>query len=455
MLLNSMKAAVAAKSRTVNDIFNRTVLTTENNAFGRSSTGQVWQGGQQKSTMSVTPELGATVSSSATFAQAYIDMGVADVSNSVRFNALSTDRQGIILRWVDANNFYYVRVATTNIHIMVGTTATGFVSKAIVTRNTVNNETIRAVITGNTILVYSGNNLIVSYADLNNTFMTSTKHGFALRAAASHVNRVILSPVSAQMQGTNSISFRDNFDMDDVSNYRNIFHAETLSYKAGLLPDGRKALKMSVPNTAVGPTVNVRCQMQPPANLGADMEVWMAFAVMFPSGTGVTQGDNPFPTMPGTGTSGWFNVCQVYVSDPEGSAAIKLGMRIGGGQRLYWQRNDRYGNDRPWVGPEFTYDLFYEYAFHVFFSSDPSLGYVELYQNVGNGWVQQTFFEGTQKQTKRLYMLTIDPLVSGNEAMRFDLQSYRKVDLFPGTVDTYYAGHRVGYSLSEVDPGIY
>jgi hypothetical protein len=249
--------------------------------------------------------------------------------------------------------------------------------------------------------------------------------------------------------------FNSSFETNSLSKYAVVFHAETVSFTNDPLGSGARVIKMSVPDTATGPTENVRCQLQPPANILPDMELWFGVAVLFPSGTGPTIGDAAFPSMPETGTSGWFNICQLYQSNPESSAAIKLGFRIAEGDRLYWQRNATYGSDRPWAGELIERDKWYEFAWHVFTSADESLGYAELWMNDGNGWVQQTFFVGTSRQTTRVYMKTLDPIATTNGPNRFDIQAYRKVGMFPFVVDTYFGPHKVGSSLAEVDPGMY
>jgi hypothetical protein len=74
-------------------------------------------------------------------------------------------------------------------------------------------------------------------------------------------------------------------------------------------------------------------------------------------------------------------------------------------------------------------------------------GSVEIWQNTGAGWVQQTLIGGV----KRLGCVTIGS-VNTTGPNSNELQLYRGLDQFPGTLHHFMTGHARGPSLASVDP---
>lgn len=457
--LPHMAAPLFVKTPIIRDSFNRTLAANNGKGYGNADTHQPWIALQQKSTMFVDPTKGAAVTSAATFALAVIDTGTSDIDISAVFSAMSGTLQGIAVWVADISNFVYVRLSTAAITILSRQGGT-YTTRASYSTTVPVGSTVRVQTSGSFLSVFVNGIFQVSWEDNigsggGRLYQGLTRHGFVLANSAANLRSIAFAPVNGVSAANRNIQFSDNFQTGDLSNYSVIFHRETINFVADPLGSGKQVIRMDVPNTATGPTSNPRCQMSPPHNLMADTEFWGGFAVLFPSGSGPTAGVTPFPTMP-EGNSGFMNICQVYTSEPVSSAPTKLGFRAGSGQELMWQRNVTYGNDRPWnLGGPVEKDKWYEFVYHSKLSADPTVGFNELYMrtSTAGGWVKQTFFPGTPQQTDKLFMKTLDPAANLG-LQRWDIQLYRSVNMF-NNVSIYFSGHKVGYNLSQADPGIY
>lgn len=112
---------------------------------------------------------------------------------------------------------------------------------------------------------------------------------------------------------------------------------------------------------------------------------------------------------------------------------------------------DALGNqlgEKSWETP-ILYDQFVDFAFHYKMSKNASVGFVELYMNSGSGWVQQQ----VKGQLKPYYATMTEANNGGNNystiKVSYAQHSVREI------VNVIYSSHKVGSSLSAVDPKNY
>lgn len=222
----------------------------------------------------------------------------------------------------------------------------------------------------------------------------------------------------------------------------------------------RKFMQTDMPNgtsTTNGVTANPRMQIEDPRLILDGDEFWTAQTYIFPTAWPVV----------GT-TDGYIQVFQMYGAPFGGGATITLTFRADGPYDtpdvLRWGFNRDNANIASnlawkWATQRNKYvdiamriradrkDPRTDDAAGVFY---PGLGSVEIWLNTGTGWTQQTLIGGVT----RLECVTIGE-VNTTGPNSNEVQLYRRLDAFPGTLTHYISGHKRGPSLASVDPHSY
>lgn len=233
------------------------------------------------------------------------------------------------------------------------------------------------------------------------------------------------------------------FDADVARNglsaYAHVIHGERISVVDDpVLGDARKVMRFTVQDGDIGPTENPRAQVETPKMLRGGDEFWVGWSTLFPP---------DWPNRLPSGGASWITLSELYGPPYAGAAPVKFGMRSGT-DALTWQRNSNYGWDIPWERGPVQTNRWYDQVLHVKLSSDPEVGFVELYVNTGGGWQQQTL-----RGSARLHMRTMDSSNGGGPNYH-KLALYRKRGMYP-VLTVFHAEHRVGTSFDAVAPNSY
>ncbi len=233
------------------------------------------------------------------------------------------------------------------------------------------------------------------------------------------------------------------FDADVAHNglsaYAHVIHGERISVVDDpVLGDVRKVMRFTVQDGDIGPTQNPRAQVETPKMLRGGDEFWVGWSTLFPT---------DWPDRLPSGGESWITLSELYGPPYAGAAPVKLGMRSGAAA-LTWQRNSEYGWDIPWELGPIQKNRWYDQVLRVKLSSDPKVGFVELYVNTGGGWQQQTL-----GGSARLHMRTMDSSNGGGPNYH-KLALYRKRGMYP-VLTVFHAEHRVGTSFDAVAPNSY
>lgn len=284
------------------------------------------------------------------------------------------------------------------------------------------------------------NGVAIAFAT-DTTYLTATGVGWRVNSSTTILcDSFDVEPLA--VPSTADVAWTANFSANGLNDYENVIHRETASVVDDpILGSSRKVLKLTVPNSAIGPTSNPRCQLTPPRRLVADNEFYAGLSILFPS--------SDFPTVMPVSSSGFLNVAQLFGPPFSSSAPWKLGFRADGTRKLQWKRNGSY-SDTAWITPsDVVLDHWYDFVVHMKMSNDPTVGFVEMWMNEGAGWVQQVL-SGELK----LQMKTQDALTNIIGPSAIDAQLYRLVDMF-SSVTVYIGHHSVGHSFDDVKPHSY
>lgn len=234
------------------------------------------------------------------------------------------------------------------------------------------------------------------------------------------------------------ITWAPSFDADwansGLTRYFNTAHPERVSIVDDpILGPARKVARLEVHDTDLLPTANPRAQLEPPYTLNEGAEAWLGFGLLLPD-------DFPLPYP----QAGWNGFVQVY--GPPFAGSPPWGLTVGAGSSQF-----KIGRNSAPIAWRYTAERnrWFDFALHTRLSSDPTRGFLELWLNTGAGWEQQTFTDGS----RRLIFATLDGTNNGG-ANTFDLSNYRQVGVLD-VLTVYFAGHRIGRSLAEVDPHSY
>jgi hypothetical protein len=223
-----------------------------------------------------------------------------------------------------------------------------------------------------------------------------------------------------------------------LSAWPSIIHKERISVVDDpILGSARKVAKLTVYDGDTGPTENPRAQLEGPAMMNKGGEYWVGWSTLLPS---------DFPTwLP---SNGWLAFESIYGPPYAGAGPMATRVYNGSSQtEIRYSRSDTYGYDNPWR-TAINRGHWTDFAWHVKLSSDPSVGFVEIYMNTGSGWQQQLL-----KGQKRLYMKTMDASNNGG-ANNFRLGNYRLHGMF-NVVTLYHASPKIGTSFDAVAPHSY
>ena len=157
-------------------------------------------------------------------------------------------------------------------------------------------------------------------------------------------------------------------------------------------------------------------------------DFYIGFSTYFPAG---------FPVPPD-----WFQVAEIYGPPYGGSPTIGIDVV---GHRLQLSRDVTHGYDVIWTAStDFSRPGWEDIVLHVKFSTDPNVGFVELWRN----GARQTFKDGSQT----IHYNTLIPTVNGGGPNRLSLDQYRSAAAPMGTVSIYHDEARIGHSYQSVLP---
>jgi hypothetical protein len=199
-------------------------------------------------------------------------------------------------------------------------------------------------------------------------------------------------------------------------------------------PGYRYAEKLAVADGCAGAGGDPRFDSISPNLFANGDDAYIGFSTYFPSGFPLTGTD-------WTCCQNWLQFAEIYGAPYNGSPSIGLYARD---SKLAFGRDATHNNDTPWTAP-FTTNTWYSITLHVKFSTDPSVGFVELWLN----GVPQKFTNGST----RLYYDTLVPNVNwnGSTPNRLQLNQYRGPYAL-GTVTLYHAAAKVGSTYASVQP---
>jgi hypothetical protein len=151
--------------------------------------------------------------------------------------------------------------------------------------------------------------------------------------------------------------------------------------------------------------------------------------------------------------AGWFQVGEIYGPPHGGSPPIGLDLwNPGDGNHLELCQDATHNYTCPWRGPVLD-GGWHTVTFHIQFSTDPSVGYVEVWydgvpQQINGG------VEGTAGMGTRLYYATLVSGINwdGTSANYLNINSYRELGSYPGTVTFYHGAPKIGTTLASVTP---
>jgi hypothetical protein len=177
------------------------------------------------------------------------------------------------------------------------------------------------------------------------------------------------------------------------------------------------------------PTGNPRAQLVSRSLFHDGDNCYIGFSTFFPE---------DFPS-----TVDWFQVLEIYGPPFSGSPTMEFDVV---GNRLAFSRDKTHNYDNPWTSslPITKGTDWEDLVIHVNFSTDPSVGFVEIWSN-GH---KQTFKNGTQ----RLHYETLVPGVNWQERgyNSVFIGQYRSANAQLGAVTLYQDDVRVGPTYSSV-----
>eukprot|EP01111_Echinosteliopsis_oligospora_P006548 TRINITY_DN20744_c0_g1_i1.p1 TRINITY_DN20744_c0_g1~~TRINITY_DN20744_c0_g1_i1.p1 ORF type:complete len:271 (+),score=47.74 TRINITY_DN20744_c0_g1_i1:3-815(+) len=177
------------------------------------------------------------------------------------------------------------------------------------------------------------------------------------------------------------------------------------------------------------PTSNPRAQIVSNDGLFNDGdEFFIAFSVFFPD-------DFPQPT-------DWFQIAEIYGPPYEGSPS--MGVDICHGDRLCFQRDASHNYDDIWTSSPIEYGEWRDVVLHIKFSTDPSEGFVGVYDN----GVKQVMSNGKAL----VYYQTLSQVNWDGTPNNLYLNQYRASNSPLGTVTIYHDAVKVGTTLDSVTP---
>jgi len=232
------------------------------------------------------------------------------------------------------------------------------------------------------------------------------------------------------------VLFNGSFDRG-LREYSQVIHGSRIALRDDPLGLPRKAARFTVYDWDIGPTENPRAQISSPSILRPGADVWFGWSTLFPS------------NFPRRMTSGSLTIESTYGPPHRGTGprSISVQPSASGEPELRWQRNDTYDWDVVWRMPLIR-GRWIDFVVHQKMSRRESEGFVEMWVNTGQGWVQQRL-----KGRRRLNTATIDAS-NGRGPNDHRLASYRTRGIWE-VVTLWHAAHKVGTSFAAVAPNSY
>jgi len=153
---------------------------------------------------------------------------------------------------------------------------------------------------------------------------------------------------------------------------------------------------------------------------------------------------NPMPVCPG-----WVALFQVHGYGPSGQPAPIVLRCINCDGNISAQNGVTGGSDDFWHVP-FKTGVWQGFVLHFKISSDPAVGYVEIWYN----GVNQTLAGGVNVNgVSRLYCQTLDATSGSTDAVKWGCYRSGAMD-GTGSADAYMSNAKLGTTYADVDPGI-
>jgi hypothetical protein len=159
---------------------------------------------------------------------------------------------------------------------------------------------------------------------------------------------------------------------------------------------------------------------------------YIGWSTLFPTG---------FPSICTPAVSGCFmQIMEIYGMPFAGSSPVSM---MVSGRSLFL--NTRVAGNI-WTSPQIQYGAWNDFVLHVNFSTNPTLGYIELWYK----GQPQTFKNGST----RFYEATLQPGVNwdGTHPDTLYLQQYRGANPPMGTLTLYHTGAKVGTTYASAAP---
>ncbi|MBA3817252.1 MAG: heparin lyase I family protein [Deltaproteobacteria bacterium] len=207
-----------------------------------------------------------------------------------------------------------------------------------------------------------------------------------------------------------------------------------------LLGSARKAMRFTVNDGDTGGlTSNPRAQVETPRQFTEGQEVWVGWSMMFPTG---------WPQML-PDSSAWLTLAEFYGPPYAGAAPVSFGMVGSPKSGLTYMSHENGTNWRyAWNQPVIQTQRWYDMVVHEKFSTDMTVGFVEIFVNTGSGWVQQMIHGQLRYYTK-----TLDTS-NGGGANYHKLALYRRVGMYP-QLTVYFAAHKIATTFAAAAPHTY
>lgn len=271
----------------------------------------------------------------------------------------------------------------------------------------------------------------------------SEVHSAETLGAARYIPRLWFRPLLTATPGTARWHDSDT-ENAGLRNYSQVVTPEHISIEDDpVLGDIRSVMRLSTAEGDTSLTANPRTQLAPHTSVAIGSEFWVGFGLMIPEDFPATWNNSYFMT-----------VAEMYGAPYGGNSPFRFTIMQGGdGIALCATRSSAFsaGPANVWVKPLAGFrGKWIDIVLHGVLSTDPGVGYYELFTNEGSGFVQQQL-----AGVNRLHGASVVVGVNDGTPNSFHLKNYRQAGSPVKETTIYFANHRVGVTFDEVNPHSY